>query len=247
MGKGTKFDFAKLNKNKCAEFYEVGSDFDKKKPHAPSFSFGISRNFFEKVYCETNIQYEKNVPGPGQYEASKKFGNENPKYSIYGRLKRGISQSSKIPGPGDYKIIGTNPLGKFPVSSFQNATNIIFGNSKENRFNYSCNNHNFFVILYFFINFFFKYLYFFALFLFNLYLIIYKFIKSNLVAKNPSPSHYILKPLIDGTGKIYNSRYKSGMSKTMAGKVSIGNKRFASIFYFYFYFFYLKNIININY
>jgi hypothetical protein len=138
MGKGTKFDFAKLNNNKCAAFYEIGSDFDKKKPHAPSYSFGISRNFYEKVYCETNMQFDRNVPGPGKYEALKKFGNENPKYSIYGRIRELLPKSSRIPGPGDYKIIGTNPLGKYPVSSFKNATNIIFGNSKEKRFNYSC-------------------------------------------------------------------------------------------------------------
>lgn len=31
-----------------------------------------------------------------------------------------------------------NPLGKYPVSNVKNCTNIIFGCSKEKRFNYKC-------------------------------------------------------------------------------------------------------------
>ena len=129
MGKGKKFDFAKLNNNKCAEFYETTTDFNPKKPNAPSYSFGISRNYYDKVYCDSNVKFERNVPGPGKYEASKKFGNENPKYSLYGRKKERVMESSKIPGPGEYKSSGINPLGKFPFSNYRNATNIICGNS----------------------------------------------------------------------------------------------------------------------
>jgi hypothetical protein len=146
MGKGKKFDFAKLNNNKCAEFYESQTDFNPKKPNAPSYSFGISRNYYDKVFCDSNIKTERNVPGPGKYEAAKKFGNENPKFSLYGRVKDKMNETSKYPGPGEYKTTGMNPFGKFPYSTFKNATNIIWGNSKEKRFNYTCNfinNNNF--------------------------------------------------------------------------------------------------------
>ena len=147
MGKGKKFDFEKLNNNKCAEFYESQTDFNPKKPNAPSYSFGISRNYYDKVYCDSNVRHERNNPGPGKYEASKRFGNENPKYSLYGRIKDRIQESSKFPGPGEYKSAGTNPLGKFHFSNLKNATNIVWGNSKDKRFNYSCK-----YLIYLFIN-----------------------------------------------------------------------------------------------
>ena len=57
---------------------------------------------------------------------------------MYGRIKERVQESSKLPGPGDYKFTGINPLGKFPFSNIKNATNIIWGNSKEKRFNYTC-------------------------------------------------------------------------------------------------------------
>jgi hypothetical protein len=139
LGKGKKYDFSKLSNNKCAQFYETTSDFNTKKPKAPAFSFGIARNYYEKVFCDSNIQHERGVPGPGKYEVVKKFGNEAPKYSLYGRLKERNAESAKIPGPGEYKIYETNPLGKFAFSNVKNATNIIWGQSKEKRFNYSCN------------------------------------------------------------------------------------------------------------
>jgi hypothetical protein len=138
LGKGKKFDFAKLNTNKCAEFYEMPTDFNPKKPNAPAFSFGISRNYYEKVFCDSNVQHERWVPGPGKYEVVKKFGHEAPKFSLYGRIKDRKSESAKIPGPGEYKSITTNPLGKFAFSNVKNSTNIIWGQSKEQRFNYSC-------------------------------------------------------------------------------------------------------------
>jgi len=138
LGKGKKYDFSKLSNNKCAQFYESTSDFNTKKPNTPAFSFGIARNYYEKVFCDSNIQHERGVPGPGKYEVVKKFGNEAPKYSIYGRLKERSAESAKIPGPGEYKMYETNPLGKFAFSNVKNATNIIWGQSKEKRFNYSC-------------------------------------------------------------------------------------------------------------
>jgi hypothetical protein len=147
LGKGKKFDFAKLNNNKCAEFYESQTDFNPKKPNAPSYSFGISRSYYDKVYCDSNVKHERDVPGPGKYEPAKKFGNENPKYSLYGRIKERINSDNKLPGPGEYKTAGINAFGKFPFSNYRNATNIIWGNSKEKRFNYTCKGKEIFLFI----------------------------------------------------------------------------------------------------
>ncbi len=47
FGYGSKYDFTK-SKN-TAPYYNMPTDFDTKKPHLPSFTFGISRSFYEKV------------------------------------------------------------------------------------------------------------------------------------------------------------------------------------------------------
>ncbi len=82
---------------------------------------------------------DKNVPGPGRYDYLKPFGTEASKFSIFGKPdSKGMSRTSKIPGPGEYPIVSINPKGKYPLSNMRNATAIVFGSSKERRFNYSC-------------------------------------------------------------------------------------------------------------
>ena len=139
MGKGEKYDFTKENKGKNAQFYNFPTDFDPKKPHTPSWTFGISRSYYDKVYYETNKMLDKNVPGPGKYQYLKPIGSESQKFSMLGRrLDKNIDRKSKSPGPGEYPIISINPGGKYPLSAMRNATTIVFGMSKEKRFNYSC-------------------------------------------------------------------------------------------------------------
>jgi hypothetical protein len=59
------------------------------------------------------------------------------KFSLYGKgEKKHLGSVTKVPGPGQYPIISLNPQGKYPISKFQNATNIVFGSSKEKRFTY---------------------------------------------------------------------------------------------------------------
>ncbi len=44
---------------------------------------------------------------------------------------------NRNPGPGNYNSISMNIDGKYPVSTFKNATAIVFGVSKEPRFKYA--------------------------------------------------------------------------------------------------------------
>ena len=50
LGFGKKFDFVIKHINKQVPFYEIPSDFGAKKPQSPAYSFGISRQFFDKVF-----------------------------------------------------------------------------------------------------------------------------------------------------------------------------------------------------
>jgi hypothetical protein len=140
IGKGTKYDFTRESKGKNAQFYNVGSDFDAETPHSPKYSFGIGREFFGKVYYDTNKMFDKDVPGPGKYDYLKTFGHDSYKFSIKGKPnEKGLVSKSKTPGPGEYPItIQINKDGKYPTSQFKNATKIIFGANKGERFNYSC-------------------------------------------------------------------------------------------------------------
>jgi hypothetical protein len=139
LGRGEKYDFTRENRGKNQQFYNLPSDFDKKKPHTPSWTFGIARNHYEKVYYETNKMIDKNVPGPGKYSYLKPFGTEALKFSLIGKNEsKSLTRANKLPGPGEYPIVSINPKGKYPLSNMRNATAIVFGQSKEKRFNYSC-------------------------------------------------------------------------------------------------------------
>lgn len=49
IGFGKKYDFIMKHINKQIPFYEIPSEFSIKKPSSPSFSFGISNRFYDKV------------------------------------------------------------------------------------------------------------------------------------------------------------------------------------------------------
>jgi hypothetical protein len=141
IGKGNKYDFTREHKDKNVQFYNTGSDFDQNHPHSPKWSFGLGREFFGKVYYETNKMLDKDVPGPGKYNYLKTFGTDASKFSIAGRGEdKGVGRKNQSPGPGQYPLTDQiNGDGKYPNSKFKNATKIIFGASKAQRFNYSCN------------------------------------------------------------------------------------------------------------
>jgi hypothetical protein len=49
MGYGKKFDFIIKHINKRVPFYDIPSEFNSKKPKTPAFSFGIGREYYERV------------------------------------------------------------------------------------------------------------------------------------------------------------------------------------------------------
>lgn len=138
IGYGTKYDFTKENKDKCQNFYNISKDFNPKTSDAPSYTFGLGRSSFEKVYYETNKMIDKSIPGPGIYSYTKPFGHESPKYTMSTKQDdKGLKDKTKQPGPGEYNLVGINPKGIYPSSNFSNTPNINFGSSTEKRFKYS--------------------------------------------------------------------------------------------------------------
>jgi len=112
------------------------SDFGKDH-HLPAYTFGIGRQYFEKVYCETSSYRDKTIPGVGAYTFNKTFGSESVKYSMVGKGNtKPLAARNKVPGPGEYNSISMNATGKYPKSSFRNATSVIWANNKEKRFKY---------------------------------------------------------------------------------------------------------------
>lgn len=148
LGRGTKSDFTREGRGKNPEFYHVKRDFDKGNIRGPAFSFGICRESYAKVYYETNKTFDKNVPGPGKYNATKPIGYGSPSYTMRGRFHHGsgaggksstASSANDTPGPGTYKpAIYINPRGKYPSSRIENVREVDFGAFKSKRFNYNC-------------------------------------------------------------------------------------------------------------
>ena len=138
LGKGTKFDFTKEGKNKNSNFYNLGSDFDQKKAHSPKYTFGISRDHYEKVYYENGKINDKNIPGPGLYDTLKPFGDDGNKFSMRGRSNDEKEKVKKmiVPGPGEYTQVQTSMSGKYPLSKFNNTKNIIWSHNKSNKLQY---------------------------------------------------------------------------------------------------------------
>ena len=140
LGKGERVNFGKMDRQRCDQFYDIPSIFNSKKPLGQAFSFGISRSYYEKVFCETNKIFEKNIPGPGNYEVCKKLGEDAPKFSLHSKIeKKDLKNVFVQPGPGQYRPLSINSDGRYPVSNYKNIRNIVFGSNKDKRFNYSCN------------------------------------------------------------------------------------------------------------
>lgn len=142
LGKGLKYDFTKDAKEKNSQFYNLGSDFDAKSPHSPKWTFGISRNHYNKVYLEEGKVVDKNIPGPGLYNILKPFGKDSFKFSMRGRSSEEKDKAKRplAPGPGDYGFVSTSMSGKYPLSKYKNTTNIIWSFNKAKKLEYDSKN-----------------------------------------------------------------------------------------------------------
>ena len=49
FGFGKKYDFTKDSNQLNCNFYESPSEFNPKKPKSPAWTFGVSRDYYEKV------------------------------------------------------------------------------------------------------------------------------------------------------------------------------------------------------
>ena len=145
FGFGKKSDFTSGNKKTNVSFNYYPTEFNPKKPNSPSYTFGISREFYEKVkqdfnfqvYNEADIYHDKNFPGPGKYKQIKIFGSEGAKFSFIGRNQpTNLASKTNVPGPGMYPQLGIKPDGKYMYSRYKNTTGIVWGSSKEKRFRY---------------------------------------------------------------------------------------------------------------
>ena len=69
--------------------YTLPSDFDGEKSfmnNSRAFSFGISRDAYEKVYIPSRkISTDPTIPGPGKYTLLSTIGKDSRKFSLQGR------------------------------------------------------------------------------------------------------------------------------------------------------------------
>jgi hypothetical protein len=66
---------------------ELRGIFDKGTPKSKAFTFGVSREHYNKVYVEGSVQVDPVVPGPGRYKVPSVIGREGQIVSIKGRNK----------------------------------------------------------------------------------------------------------------------------------------------------------------
>lgn len=206
MGKGERTDFGKLNKSLCTNFYNMPSDFDMRKKLGTSF--GLSREYYNKVYLEGGNNFDKNNPGPGKYNISQNLGKDAPKFSLYSKLDnhKFLKERNKYtPGPGDYRPIAIKSDGRYPVSNIKNTSSVRF--SKGKRFDERSKN---LYLLLFFYNFFPLILYF------------------NLENNDSTDAIYNIAHDLNGTGKIFLSNYKSNNAKSIHQKIKEKQERFKS-------------------
>lgn len=134
FGYGTKYDFTQTRKPK-PPYYDIPAIIDAKKPHSPAYTFGISREYYSKVFSKNGKIIDKGIPGPGKYDFLKPFGSDAYKFSLTSRREvKDMKTKSNIPGPGEYKQLKISPSGKYPVSSFRNTASVPWASSKSQRF-----------------------------------------------------------------------------------------------------------------
>ena len=131
--------------------YRLPSDFEKsdtiKKTGGKIFSFGASRNAYDRVYYKERIPADRSIPGPGKYdqEAGTMKMNKNLSYTMKGRLPNECKFAESLyhffiidllfyfftiahiaikvnnPGPGTYKDVSDRASdGRYITSTAKN-------------------------------------------------------------------------------------------------------------------------------
>ena len=131
IGYGTKYDFTRDAKSKSPVFYDYKSDFDRKNPNGPQYSFGLGRDLMYK-------SMDRAGPGPAKYNIRRPFGKDAVKYSMRIKFYRSASiENFGTPGPGAYKpVTKINLNGTYIVSKNENVHPVEFSKDKSERFNY---------------------------------------------------------------------------------------------------------------
>lgn len=91
----------------------------------PMFSFG-------KELRVKRDGYIKNSPGPADYKYKEYIGKEAPKITISSKLNRQYSDTSLIPGPGQYNNTHCSVLNKAPSYKIGTASRHSINKFKEN-------------------------------------------------------------------------------------------------------------------
>eukprot|EP00350_Pseudokeronopsis_sp_OXSARD2_P005998 CAMPEP_0170542222 /NCGR_PEP_ID=MMETSP0211-20121228/1720_1 /TAXON_ID=311385 /ORGANISM="Pseudokeronopsis sp., Strain OXSARD2" /LENGTH=157 /DNA_ID=CAMNT_0010845217 /DNA_START=17 /DNA_END=490 /DNA_ORIENTATION=- len=92
FGFGDRFEFIKQAETPGPDSYRVSSEFEgghnstSYLPKKQAFSFGISREAYEKVYIPSRkFNPDKCIPGPGAYSLNHSIGYDAKKFSLQGR------------------------------------------------------------------------------------------------------------------------------------------------------------------
>lgn len=105
-------------------------------PKSRAFSFGMSREFFKKVYIKENPPLDASIPGPGAYmikpEAIEK---QAQRYSLRPRTAVGGAFAGAMrdgPGPGAYDLKSTeNRNGHCYVAKYKSSGGVIISRTGE--------------------------------------------------------------------------------------------------------------------
>ena len=80
-----------------------------KDPKNRGVSFGISREFYKRVYYKENIPHDRAIPGPGTYynADNHKVNRDSLQYSIRPKTDYNssfVDHTKGFPGPGTYDL-----------------------------------------------------------------------------------------------------------------------------------------------
>eukprot|EP00347_Sterkiella_histriomuscorum_P002371 403368412 len=104
--------------------YNLKSVFDNKKPDGKAFTFGLSKEHFQRVYLENHPARDRDIPGPGEYNPQEKIGEKSQKITISGRTNNPLLLTSQrfVPGPGTYEPRNSiNKNGQYVLSNMKST------------------------------------------------------------------------------------------------------------------------------